>query len=527
MSVIVFCNVGTRDVTLGQPETLPPRPLGERYLADLDNLRDQLQFPIIQNVLQEVLNSQGGAIDHLIFIGTDQQSEKFSPRDTRFFAEIMAKVIPDRFPGRLKQIEVATIGANVDPSLYDEALDAMEPILMPYAADAEATCIILPVGGIPACNTALILQGVRLFGERCHIFYQSESGEAIPLEVGAKVLGVMNENALLAALGRFDFTTALSLLGHTHREQKLVQALLHYGQARLCFDFEGAANYLNEAITAARGQTRTRLQEIRRPLRRLLDEDDLARIGELYHNARICWENGRQVDFLGRLVRFYTAVLHRQLRTAFGDGPGKAWEWQSFRTLAVQADLRHLLLQSLALHAGQMAPASPTLDTAVLISFKAFLADAYNLDELRDLCFDLGIDYENIPGAAKEARIVAFIEYMQRRGQVQQLITAATAHRPTKAWTPPTALPADNHAVIVAALQRLETLVDLRNQSIIGHGYRGVSTRIIQEVYPAPASGEAYTPIGDMAAICTALGIDIANPFREIGDMIRTALQAK
>lgn len=533
MSLIVFCNVGTRDVTLGQPEKLSPRSLGERYLADLDKLRDQLQFPIIQNVLQEVLDSLGGVIDHLIFIGTDQQSEKFSPRDTCFFAQIMAQVIPDRFPGRLRQVKVATVGANLDPSLYDEALDAIAPILLPYAADEEATCIVLPTGGIPACNTALILQGVRLFGRRCHIFYQSESGAAIPLEVGAKVLGVLHENAILEALNRFEFATARTLWAQSGRQNKMVESLLRYGSARLRFDFDAAYAHLNSALAAARGQERDRLQIMRQEFKQLLDKDDLARIGELYHNARIYWENGRCVDFLGRLVRFFTAVLYRQIQATYGDVTGREWEWQTFRTLAVTPDMRQLLLQSLALQAGQ-APAESAVDKALLTSFTRFLEDAYNLEDLRALCFDLSIDDENIAGQTKSARILALIEYMRRRGQFNQLVSAATGRRPHNPWTPPAPLPVNNQVVIVAALQRLERLVDLRNESIIGHGYRGVSVEIIRQVYPqpdgapaagAPAAGDQeYTPLGDMAAICTALGIDIANPFREIGGMIRKAL---
>ncbi|NJN55399.1 MAG: hypothetical protein HC804_11960 [Anaerolineae bacterium] len=98
-------------------------------------------------------------IDHLVFIGTDQQSEKFRPRDTYAFAQLLAAVIPDRFPGKIGAAQVATIGQDVDPSLYDEALDGMGTILSGYAAQQTATCIVLPIGGIPACNTALIFAG--------------------------------------------------------------------------------------------------------------------------------------------------------------------------------------------------------------------------------------------------------------------------------------------------------------------------------------------------------------------------------
>jgi len=49
------------------------------------------------------------------------------------------------------------------------------------------------------------------------------------------------------------------------------------------------------------------------------------------------------------------------------------------------------------------------------------LLEAYNLDELMQLCFDLGVDYEELPGQTKSAKTRELVQFMGRNGQLDAL----------------------------------------------------------------------------------------------------------
>ena len=62
------------------------------------------------------------------------------------------------------------------------------------------------------------------------------------------------------------------------------------------------------------------------------------------------------------------------------------------------------------------------------------VADHFNVSELQSLCFDLGIDYENLSGANKTDKIRELITHLQRRGHLDELVEYCTQMRPNVAW---------------------------------------------------------------------------------------------
>ena len=525
MSLIVFCNVGNRDVQLDAQVSTPPRQEGERLLQDLDQVRDRLTFPIVTAVIQEVLKLPGRFIDQVIFIGTDQNNKKYQAGDTLYFAQLLAAVIPQRFPDQVGQTHILTVGQERNPSLYDEAWEEFKRVLRPFAREKEATCIVSPAGGIPACNTALILQGIHLFGERCHIYYQTPDEEVIPLAIGSQVLGFLRQNTIKEALNRFDFTTAASLYAAGEKPEKQVQALLNYGAARLRFDFQSAYTHLSQAIAAGSGATRSHLRKISGDIERLMNGDDHARIAELFYNARIAWDNGRYNEFLSRVVRFQTAVLQLKVPTLFQGQPSQLSEIE-LRSLPVQPGLRRLLLRQLKLNSNPLPAANKIADDPDLrLELREHLDKHFNLSELKSLCFYLGVDEEHLAGAERMGKIENLIAYMERHGRLPELIRAAGQQRPQVEWfQQPTAV-AQNRATLADALARLDSLVELQNDSIVGFGYQCVSQEVIEETYPPLTNNEAVSPVGDMADICLALDIHLTNPFKDIGNIILELLQ--
>lgn len=58
------------------------------------------------------------------------------------------------------------------------------------------------------------------------------------------------------------------------------------------------------------------------------------------------------------------------------------------------------------------------------------LVNAFSTDELQDLCFRLGIDWDNLPGAAKPAKARAMIQFFRSRGRLEELVKMVKAERP-------------------------------------------------------------------------------------------------
>jgi predicted component of type VI protein secretion system len=67
-------------------------------------------------------------------------------------------------------------------------------------------------------------------------------------------------------------------------------------------------------------------------------------------------------------------------------------------------------------------------------SFRENLTNSFSESELNDLCFDLGIDYDNLAGQTKSAKARELILYIQRRGWLNQLIARCRELRPNLDW---------------------------------------------------------------------------------------------
>jgi hypothetical protein len=66
---------------------------------------------------------------------------------------------------------------------------------------------------------------------------------------------------------------------------------------------------------------------------------------------------------------------------------------------------------------------------------RQLLVEHFDESELRDLTFDLNVDYENLGGSGKSDKARALIGYLKRRGRLEELITLAQRRRSHVAWT--------------------------------------------------------------------------------------------
>jgi hypothetical protein len=77
-------------------------------------------------------------------------------------------------------------------------------------------------------------------------------------------------------------------------------------------------------------------------------------------------------------------------------------------------------------------PAQPILPTpsgAELARIRHVLVDSFDLDELRTLCFDLGMDFESLPGQSKPAKAREMVNYWRNRRDLEKLTEAIRVER--------------------------------------------------------------------------------------------------
>lgn len=72
----------------------------------------------------------------------------------------------------------------------------------------------------------------------------------------------------------------------------------------------------------------------------------------------------------------------------------------------------------------------PTLQPSELLKLRRSISVLFNESELRDLCFDLGLDYDDLPGAGKKDKARELVAYYHRRGRIGELVQACLRRRP-------------------------------------------------------------------------------------------------
>ena len=70
-----------------------------------------------------------------------------------------------------------------------------------------------------------------------------------------------------------------------------------------------------------------------------------------------------------------------------------------------------------------------------LVQLKEKINKHFDAGELRELVFDLGLDFDNIPGNIKKARIIALVDHLNNADRIPELISSCQKHRPNVTWT--------------------------------------------------------------------------------------------
>jgi hypothetical protein len=74
------------------------------------------------------------------------------------------------------------------------------------------------------------------------------------------------------------------------------------------------------------------------------------------------------------------------------------------------------------------------IPSETLAELRQNLTDHFNDEELRTLCFDMGVDYESLPALGKAAKAREFVTHLEHRSRLPELVRKCRTLRPNVAW---------------------------------------------------------------------------------------------
>lgn len=168
------------------------------------------------------------------------------------------------------------------------------------ATEVYALC----TGGTPACNMALSLRAIECFGERCTVFHVAEGAEKpTRLNTGRYIFAQHRKATLKRLVKRGDFDAIAEDKGYA----KPVRSLARAAAARLNFNFKESQNIL---IMLKAPIIEDSLVVLRRQGQILAaGNDPKATLSEVYWNAIQKWRRDECSDFLGRVWRLLEGSL--------------------------------------------------------------------------------------------------------------------------------------------------------------------------------------------------------------------------
>ncbi|MBX0330707.1 hypothetical protein K2Z83_23910 [Oscillochloris sp. ZM17-4] len=484
MTTILICNVGNHDID-APAEYLPERdpeqrgPLPERLRAmHLMGIYEQaskyIDLTLIRKAIRHVEDETGALPDQIILIASNQDDERFKPMDTIVTADLIKRLIIDRYRIDPERIEIRLIRdeqSGHSPADYDGVMRSMERDLADLRSIfPDARYYLEVTGGTPAMTTSLLIAGTKVLGKQAIPIYITKASEmAYSLNTGRQLLRHTVQEVVFSDLSIYSYGSAWRTFEENHdlfRDhqseslQQLIAALLSYADQRLNLDFQSCRRSLSGKDGAAGGRHRVAISRL---YAEVATTDAHWMLREVFWGAKIKFDRGEYADFVGRIFRFQEGCLRYladDLNVKFTDETGKEFD-------------RAWVEQDASLH-------KKLLRGEELVLW----ADRPNLNKVISY---LAKKVENT--AAQEAR---------------------------------------------KGLTQIEALVDLRNRTQIAHGFTGLSKQVLADYFRLTKdkikagehvdASEADQIIEEMRTIYAQMMAETIgdNPFDAINLLIRT-----
>ena len=430
---ILLVNAGQRDIQVGGA-TLPQHTYRAETARLLDRVRaapedphPDIGLPIVEVTVRAIISAGGAPIAVVVF-GTDQADANYAHGDTVHAADLMATLLPTRFPADVitaTGLPLRVAKANDHDDAYRAFRQAFreakltgaggdargpESSLAAILGDDPTVPITIAVSsGTPAANLGALLAAVETLGDRVHAIQPREDGSVARIDVAATIRRQALTQPARRLLREGQFATAAAFIEawgdaragtiarlcralHRWQDYDLLGAIAEVRAVRTDLHTSVGAPIAALRDTAARMETSLgqRVAEMGpRP------EPTLNQLVDLLWGADLCRAQGRLVDLVARAARFNEAMVRRTAKRTCGNVEAADWKRDAFWGAVWQ-----LLGHRAEAFAARLAPynrkASPW----------TWLVSVPNLLHLLDTLAEDPVAHPDLPAIATAARIV-------------------------------------------------------------------------------------------------------------------------
>jgi len=329
MKAIFLANIGNSDVGKNGQALFGLRESKNNVYEETKKIYENKQFDgydaiILEPIISEI--KKDSEIERIYLFATKQ--DPIHPQDTEYAGKIVQEILKKKFGYNDKIFREKIINRN--PADYDSMFKYYQDEINEITIDDNISTVFISItGGTPAQNMSLLLSAVAKFGMKAQAVYKfGMKAQAVYLPRGSNIvkkekIGEMIYKKFLEErveeLIKKHLYGAAADLSEKFGLKNLTEIKeLRAKEKRDLFDFDGATSILNDIKDMVGGETRTNyLKDIER-LENLKKGDEKALIKELYENMKRRWEQGAYTDFLGRLFRFEEAVYYYLIHKKFG-----------------------------------------------------------------------------------------------------------------------------------------------------------------------------------------------------------------
>lgn len=519
MNIYFFSNVGTSDLqaagkTEGEWLHLDnQREKASDILQLLDSLSsdewlqvDQMySLPILGPTIDHIYSQVCQPIDEVLLFVTDQDPRvtphRFYQKDTIITGHVIKTILTKhpKYKDKIKAIRLIPIHAKSSDydAVYMEFSRHFRYLAKEITWPSHAQLFALLTGGTPQCNLALMYHFLFADGLSGNRFALYKNPEAPPeyLDIPRSVRYEHLYNVCLKLLARHDYDGIKDLVMYCGLPQNKTEALTNlvtgaslrynfrFEDAKVCFykllrsgysgRFQGAVNqFYNQTDKLAQGITSYNEHRLEPSLPPSLEIRML--FEELFSNLESKYNNDEGVDFLGRLFRLQETLLQFGASLCYPPFITTKSPWIHQELAAKDPRFKEYLEKQLGPYVLSRTINRPILYYTIRFHLKHGKRDKLPIATLRSIC----------------------------------------------SWAENIGITKPKEQPVNVGLAQPSNLMELRNQSIIGHGFYGFSRKDIHEMHGEELLTDTKTLLEEI------IGQPVNNPYESQDKFISQQLEA-
>ncbi len=272
--VVFFAMVGARDVQVKFPDRLTELGTILQYKEQLrtgwvlassrtdgeklwnaykrnNTLADLIDLPILRTCLDYIRTLNLSNEVSVILFYTDQDPKKvgsqYRSNDTLYFARIAEKWLPAHFQryGVGVNVQRVPISRRYSPVNSGKMLQFFDRRLPELCQPGSVEWVFTSqTGGIPTVYEALFLQAIKHYRDKCIPLYVLPDGTVFPVDFREFLLGVFYQEQVRSLLEKHVYASAAIFLERLNLP--FLAALCRHTAYRILFDFQRAREILDE-----------------------------------------------------------------------------------------------------------------------------------------------------------------------------------------------------------------------------------------------------------------------------------------